>query len=188
MRRSSAKFGAEVVTGFAAIEAIGKAAKSRQLAVRIVKAGAKVVQASARAKAPRGKTGLLKKAIGMKAVKGTRGKTLAFAVIGARSKVEGAKGGKTVKPSKYAHLVERGTKPHSLVKRAKKADVAGWAAREKLIAAGGGKKHPGATPKPFLGPALQSSKAAAGRAMERVAEQEIWKYASGKKDRRGGKR
>ena len=75
-------------------------------------------------------------------------------------------------PVKYAHLVEGGTQPHSLgkgssiVQRRKLGTViavnkTGRKYRKGFYASAAGKqegrKHPGAKPKPFLGPAFQSS-------------------------------
>lgn len=140
--------GVQAFTSFPGLEAIEKTAKKRAITMKAVKAGAKIVQAAAKARAPK-RSGALKQSIGIKAKKGSRGKTLAFAVVGARTKVAKQFKGKTIKPAKYAHLVEKGTKPH------------------------GG--HPGAKPKPFLKPALESQKAAVGKAILATLAAEIEK-------------
>lgn len=148
----------EVFTSFPGLDAIERTAKKRAITLKAVKAGAKLVQATAKARAPRRKrSGALRQSLGIKAVKGSRGKTLALAVIGARSKVVKRYKGKTIKPSKYAHLVEKGTKPHMVGKR----------------------RHPGAKAQPFLKPALDSNKVAAGRAMLDTLAAEIDKALKG---------
>lgn len=101
--------GVQVFTSFPGLEAIERTAKRRAVTLKAVKAGAKLVQQRAKPAAAR-RSGALRQSIGIKAQKGSRGKTLALAVIGARAKVEKQYRGKKVKPSKYAHLVEKGTK------------------------------------------------------------------------------
>lgn len=147
----AAKIRGTVALDLAGLAGLKSAAQARSVTLKGVRAAAKVVQAAAKARAPKRKrSGALKQSMGMKAAKGKRGKTLAYAVVGARTKVVKmvpvGKSGRLVKavPSKYAHLVERGTKPH------------------------GG--HPGARPKPFLKPALDSTKdQAAAAGMKAVA-------------------
>lgn len=143
-----------VFTEWGGLDAIERTAKRRAIAMKSVKAGAKLVQQAAKVRAPkRKKSGALRQSLGIKSEKGKRGKTLAFAVVGARSKVVKTYKGKTIKPAKYAHLVEKGTQAH---------DVAG-------------KRHPGAKAKPFLKPALDSEKLAAGRVMVQVLGAEVMK-------------
>lgn len=133
------------LSGLAAIESLSK---QRGISLKSVKAGAKVIQSAAKARAPKRKgSGALRQSIGIKGVKGTKGKTLAYAVIGARTKVSKmvrtGRGNKLVKavPAKYAHLVEKGTRPRA--------------------------GHPGSKPKPFLRPAFDSNKS---RALDAAAE------------------
>lgn len=143
-----------VVTDLRGLEALQKLAQQRAAATKAVRAGAKIVQKAAKPRAPKRKgSGALRTSIGLKAQKGKRVKTLAFAVIGARTKVVRMFKGRMIKPSKYAHLVEKGTKAHTVGKR----------------------KHPGAKAKPFLAPALRSSEAAVSAEMMRVLQQEIAK-------------
>lgn len=132
--------GVQTFTNFPGLDAIEKTAKRRALTLKAVKAGAKLIQSAAKSNAPR-RSGALKQSIGIKAGKGTRGKTLAFAVIGSRAKVEKSWRGKKVKPSKYARLVEQGTRT--------------------------------AAAKPFLGPALDTNRSAAGAVMLQVLAVEI---------------
>ncbi|HEY1191937.1 MAG TPA: HK97-gp10 family putative phage morphogenesis protein [Gemmata sp.] len=101
--------GVQVFTSFPGLEAIQRTAKKRAVTLKAVKAGAKLVQQRAKPNAPK-RSGALRQSIGIKSQKGSRGKTLALAVIGARSKVTKQVRGKTVRPAKYAHLVEKGTK------------------------------------------------------------------------------
>lgn len=96
-------------TSFPGLEAIERTARKRAIVLKAVKAGAKIVQRRAKPATPK-RSGALRQSIGIKTQKGSRGKTLAFAVIGARAKVSKVYRGKTVRPAKYAHLVERGTK------------------------------------------------------------------------------
>lgn len=168
----------EVFTSLPGLDAIEKTARKRAVTLKAVKVGAKIVQQAAKTKAPKRKrSGALRQSIGIKAVKGTKGKTLALAVVGARSKVEKTFKGRKIKPSKYAHLVEKGTKPHSLLKRSK--SKIGKVARAVAVAAGAGKRHPGAKPKPFLRPALDQNKDAAGRAMLDALGAEIKRVIAG---------
>lgn len=164
--------GVQCFTSLPGLDAIEKAAKKRAITLKAVKAGAKLVQRAAKGNAPR-RSGALKQSIGTKGVKGSRGKTLAFAVIGARMKVEKTFKGKLIRPGKYAHLAEKGTRPHSLIKREKGA--VGKALRALKIAAGLGKKHPGARAHPFLKPALDSCRVAAQSAMLQTLAVEIQK-------------
>lgn len=101
--------GVQVFTSFPGLDAIERTARKRAVTLKAVKAGAKLVQQRAKPSAPK-RTGALRQSIGIKSQKGSRGKTLALAVIGARSKVAKTLRGKTVRPAKYAHLVERGTR------------------------------------------------------------------------------
>jgi HK97 gp10 family phage protein len=159
----------QVFTNFAGLDAIVKTAKKRTITQKAVKAGAKPVAAAAKAGARR-ESGALKQSIGIKAGKGKKGLTLAFAVIGARTKTEKVFKGRKRKPSHYAHLVEKGTKPHSLGKRARKGAL--HAAKVKL---GIGRKHPGAKAHPFLKPALDRNREAAGKIIMEVMGTEIAK-------------
>ena len=138
------------------LKALAKDSQKRAVTLKGVRAAAKVVQSAVKARAPkRDRSGALKQSIGQKSAKGKKGKTLAYAVIGARKKVAKmvpvGRSGRKVKavPSKYAHLVEKGTKPHG--------------------------NHPGSAPKPFLRPGFESVKKQAGEAALRVMADEIQK-------------
>lgn len=141
------------------LKAIEKESRRRTITTKAVKAGAKIVQRAAKASAPkRKKSGALRSSIGVKAVKGKKGKTIAYAVIGPRkSKVKLLQRGRKqirVIPRFYAHLVEKGTAAHSL---------------------GDGRQHPGTAARPFLRPALDSTRSAAGAEAARVLAAEIEK-------------
>lgn len=102
---------------------------------------ARLTTASAKRKAPRGRTGLLKKSIRQKIVTKVK-KNLVIAVIGASTRVSGVDPltKKTVKPARYAHLVEMGTAARGVYGRK------------------GVSITPGNPPKPFLRPALEETK------------------------------
>jgi HK97 gp10 family phage protein len=111
-------------------------------------------------------TKTLKRALGRK-VKAYGNSTKGYVVVGvvgARKDAAGkpAKFGRVVKvggrdqyrnPVKYDHLVEGGTKPHSLSKGSRLAKRGKAATGQ-----GTGKKHPGAKPKPFVSKARESTK------------------------------
>jgi HK97 gp10 family phage protein len=165
----------KVVTDTSGLKALSSAAKKRTVTQRAVKAGAKIVQRAAKAAAPKRKgSGALKQSVGIKAAKGRRGKTLAYAVVGPRKKVRKTVrvGGRTVTavPAFYAHLVEKGTRPHSLTKGAKLA-------RRGRAAAGQGRvpQHPGARPNPFLGPAFTRNRGPVAAEVKRVMAAEVEK-------------
>jgi len=113
-------------------------------------AGGMIAVRAARAAAPQ-KTGLLKKSLGVR-MKVYSAHGAAVAIIGARTgfrrAIRTTGKGKTVyqDPSKYAHLVEGGTRAHWL-KYTKIlgaiVNVASW--------------HPGTTPQPFLERSFESS-------------------------------
>ncbi|AMV23419.1 hypothetical protein VT84_03350 [Gemmata sp. SH-PL17] len=174
---------AQVFTSFPGLQAIERTAKKRQITMKAVKAGAKPVQQSAKVRAPRRKkSGALKQSLGVKAKKGTRGQTLAFAVIGARRKVEKVYKGKKTIPAYYAHLVEKGTKPHSLRSRKRSLfqKVRDYLTKKR-------RWHPGAKAQPFLGPALDSQRNEVSKIMletlgaeiRRVLSQQAIKKAKG---------
>lgn len=100
--------GVKVFTSFDGLEAIERTAKRRAITLKAIKAGAKLVQARAKTKVVK-RSGALRQSIGIKAEKGRKGKTLALAVVGARVKVVRQYKGKSIRPAKYAHLVEKGT-------------------------------------------------------------------------------
>lgn len=152
-------------------------AKQRAITLKAVKAGAKVIPGAAKSLAPR-RSGALKQSLGIKAVRGTKGKTSALAVIGARKKVvkeiqrskKSASKTKAV-PAFYAHLVEKGTRPHALGKGAKLARKG----KPQIHTNQTGRQHPGAKAHPFLKPAWEGNADRAIEAGEKVISQEIAK-------------
>lgn len=139
--------------------------------------------------------GVLKRSIKSRVKRYTRGgpdKAVVVALVGPESKFKetthpgGIAGNKAViqKPSKYAHLVEHGTKAHFVPSPGfgrKAQKQAGAKSR-----AGGtpGFQHPGAKAQPFIKPTAESS---AGMVTERFREQvfkrikaEFARYTAGK--------
>lgn len=100
----------------------------------------------ARSRAPRGKTGMLKKAIKLKVVTYRRNE-IVDGIVGV-SRIEKDFNGKKVRPSYYAHLVEYGTGPKS--------------AKNALLMSDGemvyGKNAKGSAPQPFLRPTFDGNK------------------------------
>lgn len=153
---------ADVAVDTSGIREVAKLSQQRTATLKAVKAGGKLVVAAAKARAPRrpGRGGGgLRQAMGMKPVKGTRGKTLAYVVVGARKKVVKqvpvGTSGRTRKhvPAYIAHIVEGGAKAHPL----------------------NGGRHPGAKADPFLGPAYDATKAKAMAEAQRVLGDETQK-------------
>jgi HK97 gp10 family phage protein len=120
-------------------------------------------------------TKTLKKALGTK-VKVYKGGAGAVGLVGIRKDKKGkpvkhkrkvgtnSKGEDVYRdPVKYAHMVEFGTKPHTVAKGDMLARK-GRKHRERQI----GKKHPGAKPQPFLRPALDKNKGQVKATMVRV--------------------
>jgi hypothetical protein len=93
--------------------------------------------------APKGESGLLKKSIGKK-IKTYKRTNTAVALVGPRKQTVGEYKGKPRKPSKYAHLVERGTKAHKITVVFKDGHKATFS-------------HPGSKAKPFLKNAQETS-------------------------------
>lgn len=125
---------------------------------------------TAKEKAPK-ETGLLKKSIGVKQKAYPRAGRM-VTIVGPRTgfekevTVDTPYGPKKVKrdPSKYAHLVEYGTRPHStaaLTSNRIRPNKDGEVSEENRIgfeiAMQGGDNHPGATAKPFMRPAFDGN-------------------------------
>lgn len=131
---------------------------------KAVRAAAKLIEKAAKSHADASKdTGLLKKSIGT-VVRVYRGGDKVIAVIGPRVGFRRVIDGRVMDPTKYAHLVENGVKPHALGK--------GSSLRKKTQA---GQGHPGFAAKPFLRPAIDGNKAAANAAIARVVAEELKK-------------
>lgn len=127
--------------------------------------------AAARRLVPR-ETGLLKKSIGRKVVTYKESGVLVVVIgprKGFRQDVTRRGRGKPsiADPVNYAHLVEFGTKPHSLLKGASSRGRLKKATAD-LVARGIGKIHPGAKARPFLRPAFDQTK---GQILQIFAEE-----------------
>lgn len=145
-------------------------AQSRNMTLKGVRAGIKVLVGPAKAGAPR-RSGALKAAQGSKAAKGRKGKTIAYAVQGARAKYQKTYRGRAVKPGKYDHLVQGGTRPHRLGKGEKLAREAiqkfATVFKPGTAQATGG-MHPGARANPYRKRAFEAVKAAISAAVSKA--------------------
>lgn len=140
------------VTGFKTIVANAKDLEGKLQRGTIREAltkAARLMTAKAKQNAPVGATGLLKKSIRQKVVTSKRGAVTAF--VGPSTKVSGqvdrfGTGNiQTVRPVKYAHLVEFGSAARGSYGRK------------------GQKVTPGNPPKPFMRPAFESTKESAAK-------------------------
>lgn len=155
------------------IEKLDKAIAQRRATLKAIRAGAKIVQRSAKSAVAR-QSGALRQSLGIKGAKGKRGKTIAYAVIGPRKKVrklvkrKGSRRPVLAVPAYYAHLVERGTRPHAIGKGSKLA-------RRGKAGSAGGAQHPGTRARPFIGPAYTSNRPSIARAIQDALAVEIEK-------------
>jgi hypothetical protein len=157
-------------------QALASPARLRAVTKKGVTAGARLIRDDAKARAPKVSRALAA-AIGVKAEKGRRGKTLSYALVGARKKVvkmvtrPGRKTPVKAVPAFYLHMVEGGTRPHGVTKGDR------IARKGKATAAVGqkGRMHPGAHPMPFLESAFASRKDAAGQKAMEVMGAEVQK-------------
>lgn len=132
--------------------------------------GNKLILKDAKAFVPT-QTKTLKKALGSK-VKVMKGGGVVVGIVGPRKDAKGKppKYRRKVKvttrygmkemyrnPVKYAHLVEKGTRPHTLGKGSTLNRKTSRGTVIPLVQRGN--KHPGAVPKPFLRPALEKNRA-----------------------------
>lgn len=135
----------------------------KKIAGAVLNRAATPVLTAARRGAPE-QTGLLKKSL-VKISRSYRGGEMNLVVIGPESKFKGTGmvDGRPVKrwPAKTAHLVEFGTKPHRQPKH--------WWFRNT--------GHPGATAKPFLEPAFESTKAQVEQIIETQLRERIEREA-----------
>lgn len=153
------------------------AVQTRTVTLKAVRAGIKVLIGPAKAGAPR-RSGALKQSQGSRAAKGRKGKTIAFAVQGARNAVQKTYKNRVVKPGKYDHLVQGGTRPHRLGKGEKLAREAiakfGTAFKPGTSQTTGG-MHPGAKPNPYRKRAFAAVKDRVAAEINRVAGLELQK-------------
>lgn len=159
------------------------AAKSRNLTLKAIRAGIKVLVAPARSAAPKRKgSGALKQAQGWRAGKGTRAKTVSWGVQGARVRVQKTFKGRVVKPHKYDHLVQGGSRPHRLGKGEKLARLFRRRTGDVMVPAtkqASGGRHPGAKPNPYRRRVFQANKGRMGATIVRTMDAEIKKLIAG---------
>lgn len=145
-------------------------AKTRQMTLKGVKAGVRVLQEAARAAAPRrARSGALRQSQGVLAKKGRKGSTISFAVQGARKRVvryvklKGYRTPQKVVPAFYDHLVQGGTQAHSL---ARGSNIKKHGAPKLRDIASALKEgfgiHPGTKPNPYRKRAWAASKGRIG--------------------------
>lgn len=152
--------GMRVAVDISGITGLVSEAKQRNITLKAVRAGIKILQPIAKANAPRRKgSGALRQSQGTKAAKGKRGQTVAYAVQGAKTKFQkmvklpGYRQPVKVVPAFYDHLVQGGTKPHKLR----------------------GGQHPGAKANPYRRRAYESVKSQIGAKMNEVMGIEVQK-------------
>lgn len=129
-------------------------AVDRCVGKRIIRKGVRrsVQVAAKRGKSdvPIGETKLLKKSLGWKMLRQRSGVFKAAGMVGARTKVfKRVINGRTVDPGKYAHLVDQGTKPHTIAPK-NKARLAFISKETGQLVVVRGVQHPGTRPTRFL--------------------------------------
>lgn len=182
---------------------IVKLSESRSITLKGVRAGIKILQKPAKSLAPRRVgSGALRQAQGTKAKKGKKGRTLSFAIQGAKTgfskmvKPRGYKksgrtrGGKRrwsggyktpqkAVPAFYDHLVQGGTQPHRLGKgqSMRRRGKIGRAIQQlrvlRDLARGAPGIHPGTKKNPYRKRAYQSVKAEVGAAVNKAMGDEL---------------
>lgn len=169
---------------------IDKKAARKALKIAVDEA-VKPILKDARANVPTD-TKTLKKALGKK-VKSYRNSLVVVGVVGPRKDKKGAKATKRKKlvrttssgrqiwrdPVKYAHLIEFGTRPHSLGKGDKIARKDGR--RSKVQQSRGARRHPGTRANPFLRPALDKNRRNSREIMKRVLREHLKQARKGKR-------
>lgn len=174
---------AKVTTDVSGMLSLVKKAKARSITLKGVRAGAKVLLKAVRPRTPRRKrSGALRQAQGVKAAKGRKGKTISFAVQGARVKVQkfvkldGYRTPQKVVPANYDHLVQGGTRQHRLGKGEKLERIA--VGRRRSVKGTGqiaGGLHPGAKKNPYRRSTYEAVKDQVGRVMNATMGTELQK-------------
>lgn len=136
------------------LDGVEEAVRKEGALLMLMRAG-RVLRDLARVKAPKRK-GKLAKSIGVR--RGRRSETVSRVIVSARVP--------------YAHLVEYGAAPHTLRARNKGVLVA----LGKFL--GAELEHPGASPKPFLRPALDEGAQAALAEAARTIDEQIERAAA----------
>ena len=148
-----------------------KAGAKNQILRKAVRAAAKPVRMAAKRLAPTD-TGVLAASISVR-IGTSKKKGTIYAVIGPRRGVSKKRRRGEIlagRPTKYAHLVEFGTRPHSL-KSGDKLARRTQAGQQ----TGGARMHPGAKAKPFLENAYRQTAANAKEDMRRTIAEEVEK-------------
>lgn len=155
-------------------------AQSRQVTLAGVKAGIKILQRSARSSAPRRRgSGALKQSQGTVAKKGKKGKTVSFAVQGARKGFEkmvtpkGYTKPQRAVPAFYDHLVQGGTRPHRLGKGENLERMRRGRVAKRSSAQLRGGTHPGTTPNPYRKRAYEAVKDQIGAAVMAAMKEKL---------------
>jgi HK97 gp10 family phage protein len=112
----------------------------RSTIAKVVRAGGRIVATAARQRVPVGETGKLKRSIRVR-ISRRGGRWTATVAAGRNRKKD---------DPFYATMVERGTKAHEIRPKGAKSLFLAGIFREVV-------QHPGADPKPFLGPALEEN-------------------------------
>lgn len=159
-----------------------KETQKRSISLKACRAGAKIVNAAVKPRAPK-RLGHLRRAQGVKAVRGKRGKTGSFAVQGVKTKYKkmvkagrrSATAMRRVVPAFYDHLIIGGVKPHSIRKGAKLARKGKSAVGDVNLGRGTGKPHPGHSANPYRLRAYEGVRSQVNREMLRVCGVEVQK-------------
>lgn len=157
--------GLKVQVDTSGISGVVSEAKTRNITMKGLRAGIKSLVPASRAGAPQ-RSRALKQAQGYRVAKGRRGRTISFAVQGAKAKYQKTYKGKVVKPGNYDHLVQGGTAPHRLGKGEKLSRLRVTKSSENVQPATSqstGGRHPGAKPNPYRRRAYEAKKDEMGR-------------------------
>lgn len=183
---------ASVAVDVSGIDAVVSEAKKRNITLKGAKAAGKILKLAARAEAPK-RSGATRRAQGVKAEKGKKGATTSYAVQGVKKKFsltwtppKRTKSYRVV-PAFIDHLIQLGTKPHSIAKGAK------LARKGKAAVGQTGKPHPGARPNPYRKRAWDQVKdrageaavEAMGEATQKVIDKQAAKIAAKARDAKG---
>ncbi len=178
----------------AKLQTLAKPGKITPILRKAVKKGDKIVwdaaKANVRALSFKDSLGLLLKSLGEKT--GVSRKGVVFGVVGPRTGYKAARGAKGVKqqtaiglkyeqagrdPTKYAHLIEGGVRPHATGRGSKLARLRKKGGMSQAVQ--GGRQHPGFAARPFLRPAYERNKARIEEVMAAEIGAGITKLAQG---------
>ncbi len=154
----SSPVGLKTAVNTRGITGVVNASKSRQIAMKGLRAGIRILVHTAKSGAPVG-SGALRKAQGYRVAKGR--KVSAFAAQGVRVAAQKQVGSVIRKPAKYDHLVQGGVKPHRLGSGEKlsRHRVTKFAEIfQPATSQSTGGRHPGVKPNPYRRRAYQREK------------------------------